>query len=150
MIKEFILLDSKKEINYIISFYDSIMKGIPVEITKFIDRTFYAGSNGVNKTASKRLYLNLLKCSKQGKLKYDFAFICELEAQNDEEHHWFECSKIISFSGYRDIMKYLLINNLVDSSVHTRSKCQFAIDTLNRFFNSFHKITADDLSVFLL
>lgn len=93
-----------------------------------------------SKKASKRFYLNLLKCSNQEKLKYDFAFICELEAQNDEEHHWFECSKIMSFSDYRDIMKYLLINNLVDASMHTRSKCQFAIDTLTRFFDSSHKI----------
>lgn len=81
-----------------------------------------------------KMYLNLLKCNND-KFKYEIAFLDESEIQNDKEHHWFDCAEIMSFTDRSNIMKYLLMNNLTNTSIYSKSNCQFAMDTLCGFYD---------------
>lgn len=88
---------------------------------------------------AKRLYLNLLKPSDELEVEYDFKFLTEDEAKSQEGHYWFECSKILEFADMGKISMYLMKNKLTDTSFYSEQESEFAINTLNEFFNVIHQ-----------
>lgn len=88
---------------------------------------------------AKRLYLNLLKPSDELEVEYDFKFLTEDEAQSQEDHYWFECSKILEITDMGKISMYLMKNKLMDTSLYSEQESEFAINTLNEFFNVIHQ-----------
>lgn len=88
---------------------------------------------------AKRLYLNLLKPSDELEVEYDFKFLTEDEAKSQEGHYWFECSKILEITDMGKISMYLMKNKLMDTSFYSEQESEFAINTLNEFFNVIHQ-----------
>lgn len=88
---------------------------------------------------AKRLYLNLLKPSDELEVEYDFKFLTEDEAKPQEGHYWFECSKILEITDMSKISMYLMKNKLMDTSFYSEQESEFAINTLNEFFNVIHQ-----------
>jgi len=92
-----------------------------------------------NAFPAKRLYLNLLKPSDELEVEYDFKFLTENEAQSQEDNYWFECSKILEITDMGKISMYLMKNKLMDTSLYSEQESEFAINTLNEFFNVIHQ-----------
>lgn len=88
---------------------------------------------------AKRLYLNLLKPSDELEVEYDFKFLTEDEAKAQDGHYWFECSKILEITDMGKISMYLMKNKLMDTSFYSEQESEFAINTLNEFFNVIHQ-----------
>ncbi|PSU99776.1 DUF262 domain-containing protein [Photobacterium kishitanii] len=88
---------------------------------------------------AKKLYLNLIKRSKDLETEYDFKFLTEEEAEPTEGCYWFECGKILDLDESRKLNKYLIQNKLMDMSIYTETECDFASDTLFEFFNVIHQ-----------
>ena len=88
---------------------------------------------------AKKLYLNLLKPSDELEVEYDFKFLTEDEAKPQEGYYWFECSKILEITDMGKISMYLMKNKLMDTSCYSEQESEFAINTLNEFFNVIHQ-----------
>lgn len=86
----------------------------------------------------KKLYLNLLKPSDELEVEYDFKFLTE-EAQPIDGHFWFECGKILEITDMGKSSMYLMKNKLMDTSIYTEEESEYAINTLNEFFNVVHQ-----------
>lgn len=90
--------------------------------------------NNDNAFPKKRLCLNLLGLADNGE-DYEFRFLTKEERnQNDDCHHWFLIRDILDFHSFGDIYKYLIDNDLTDSSKHSKQVCKFASDTLSQLF----------------
>ncbi len=64
----------------------------------------------------RKFYLNLLSKSNEFDQLYDFRFLTEQEAeQNDDNNFWFEVGKVMEFENLRDVIKLLRDNNLLQS-----------------------------------
>lgn len=87
----------------------------------------------------KKLYLNLLKPSDELEIEYDFRFLTADEAQPTEGYFWFECGKILDITDMSKVSMFLMKNKLMDTSVYTEQESEFAINTLNEFFNVVHQ-----------
>lgn len=87
----------------------------------------------------KKLYLNLLKPSDELEAEYDFKFLTESEAESSEGYYWFECGHILELTDMSKISMYMMKNKLMDTSVYTEQQSEFAINTLNEFFNVIHQ-----------
>ncbi|PSW67182.1 hypothetical protein C0W88_03160 [Photobacterium leiognathi subsp. mandapamensis] len=87
----------------------------------------------------KKLYLNLLKPSDELEAEYDFRFLTESEAEPSEGYYWFECGHILDLTDMGKISMYMMKNKLMDTSVYTEQQSEFAINTLNEFFNVIHQ-----------
>ncbi|SIN66211.1 DUF262 domain-containing protein [Algoriphagus halophilus] len=100
----------------------------------------YYGWNSPHAFPEKKLYLNLLKKASNIEFEYDFRFLTSVEAsQNDENHFWFSVSEIMELSDMSKVSKFLSKNGLLDSSKYNEEKRDFAIDTLNEFYNVVHQ-----------
>lgn len=100
----------------------------------------YYGWNSPNAFPEKKLYLNLLRKALNIELEYDFQFMTTQEASlNDENHFWFSASEIMELSDMSKVSKFLSKNGLLDSSKYKEEKRDFAIDTLNEFYNVVHQ-----------
>ncbi|OCW93069.1 DUF262 domain-containing protein [Alishewanella sp. HH-ZS] len=88
---------------------------------------------------AKKLYLNLLKPSDELEIEYDFRFLSADEAQPTEGYFWFECGKILDITDMSKVSMFLMKNKLMDTSVYTEQESEFAINTLNEFFNVVHQ-----------
>lgn len=87
-----------------------------------------------------KLYLNLLKPADDVEKQYDFRFLEQFEADNcSEDSFWFECGKILEFNEISQVMEYLMVNGLTDTSKHSQESSRFALKTLNEFFNVVHQ-----------
>lgn len=90
------------------------------------------------------LYLNLLKKysdEEEIDLEYDFLFLSENEAQEDNEdtsneYFWFRVSDILKFKEPHEINDYLIENDL---NILPKEKFQFANRTLFKLFSVIHK-----------
>lgn len=87
----------------------------------------------------KKLYLNLLKQSEELEVEYDFKFLTEDEAKSTQGYYWFECGKILELTDMSKISMFMMKNNLMNTSVYTEKESEFAINTLNEFFNAIHQ-----------
>jgi uncharacterized protein with ParB-like and HNH nuclease domain len=88
---------------------------------------------------AKRLHLNLLKPSEEIEVEYDFRFLTEKEAVSEGGNFWFECSEILELSDMGKVSMYLMKNGLMDTSKYSEQELEFAINTLNEFFNVVHQ-----------
>lgn len=86
-----------------------------------------------------KLYLNLLKPAEELEKEFDFRFLTELEAQQTEGYVWFECAKILDISDMSKVSMFLMKNKLMDTSIYSEKQSEFAINTLNEFFNIVHQ-----------
>ncbi|MBY6185690.1 DUF262 domain-containing protein [Marinobacter hydrocarbonoclasticus] len=87
----------------------------------------------------RKMYLNLLKPSEELETEYDFRFLTESEAVNSDGYHWFECSEILNITDMGKSSMYLMKQGLMDTSKYTTEQSEFAINTLNQFFNVVHQ-----------
>ena len=85
----------------------------------------------------KRLYLNLLSASEDSTYEYEFEFLTDDEAkQNDENHHWFLVGKILDLKEQYDVMNYMIENGL--SSNPDKDKAKFANKVLYKLHAVLH------------
>lgn len=87
----------------------------------------------------KKLYLNLLSPSEEMETEFQFKFLADDEIVNSNECFWFDCSKILDFTNLGQISTFLMKNGLMDTSKITEGQSEFAITTLNEFFNVIHQ-----------
>jgi uncharacterized protein with ParB-like and HNH nuclease domain len=87
----------------------------------------------------KKLYLNILSPSLEIETEYEFKFLTDDEAQeNDTTTFWFQCSEILSFEDVSQSMEFVMDNDLADSSKYELVNRRFASKTLNKFYNVIH------------
>lgn len=86
-----------------------------------------------------KLYLDLLQPSSEVEVEYNFKFLTEQEAEVDDDSFWFECGKILEFTSTNNAVMYAMKNKLTDTSKYTEQQSEFAINTLNEFFNVIHQ-----------
>jgi uncharacterized protein with ParB-like and HNH nuclease domain len=83
----------------------------------------------------RKLYLNILKQSEDYERIYDFQFLTDGEAaENDKDHYWFLVADILNFTQLSDILEF--ITNLAGKYKGERSK--FASNTLTQLFQIVH------------
>lgn len=84
----------------------------------------------------RRLYLNLLSPSLDADLEYDFIFLTEEEAlENDETHYWFSVGEVLNFKELVDVNSYLITKGI--SSLGNES-FMFANRVLFKLFDVIH------------
>ena len=92
-----------------------------------------------NAFPKKKLYLNILKKSEEIENEYLFKFLKDEEVVNDKSNHWFECSKILDFTEITKVTEFLMTEGLLDSSKYSVESTQFALRSLNEFWNVIHQ-----------
>ena len=92
-----------------------------------------------NAFPKKKLYLNLLSKAEDIEVEYDFRFLTKEETINQNGFYWFDASKILEFTDISKVMEYLMLNELMDTSKHSKEQSSFALNTLNQFFNIIHQ-----------
>ena len=97
----------------------------------------YRRRDNPNAYPVRRLYLNLLQRSADSEYEYDFAFLTEeAAAQNDSSHYWFPVGKILDMKNLSDVMKYWSKNIVFGS--RTSEQCDFANETLSKLYEVIH------------
>jgi uncharacterized protein with ParB-like and HNH nuclease domain len=85
----------------------------------------------------RKLYLNLLRKAKETEYLYDFDFLTEKEAsENDDNHHWFSVGMILDIREQSDVNEYLIEHDL--SSNADKKKAKFANRTLFKLYSIIH------------
>lgn len=87
----------------------------------------------------KKLYLNILKKSDDIELEYDFRFLSDDEAKNDENNFWFPVSKVMDFTDSPQVMNYVIENELMNTSKYTSEQSYFATSSLSKLQNVIHQ-----------
>lgn len=104
----------------------------------YADKRKHARREDLSSYQEKFLYLNLLGRSDDPEMEYDFQFLTENEAQN-KRRFWFRCSQILDITDMSKVSLFLVKNKLMDTSIYSESQSEFAINTLNHFFNIVHQ-----------
>ncbi|MGB3466647.1 MAG: DUF262 domain-containing protein, partial [Cyclobacteriaceae bacterium] len=99
---------------------------------------YYSWSNE-NAYPVKKMYLNLLKKSPEIEREFDFQFLADNEAVNEDDVFWFEVGRILDFTDISRVMNYLMQNGLMDTSKFSKTQAEFALNTLNQLFNVIHQ-----------
>lgn len=88
----------------------------------------------------RKLYLNLLCPADDVDLKYDFQFLTETEAEENEERcFWFPVGDILDMKEPYEIMEYLTDHDLnIVQKPEDKEKVKFANRTLTKLFNVIH------------
>lgn len=105
----------------------------------YAEKLPYYRKNSAYAYPEKRLYLNLLKPSDNLEIEYDFKFLTEEESKPRNGYFWFECSEILEINDMGKTAMFLMKNKLMDTSVYAEQQSEFAINTLNKFFNIVHQ-----------
>ncbi len=82
----------------------------------------------------RRLYLNIVGPAKNDTDKYEFSFLTEGEAENDNEHYWFAVGNILNMPELGDVMRYLM-SNIVYS--YSKEQAEFANNALGALYKAF-------------
>ncbi|RZK12975.1 MAG: DUF262 domain-containing protein, partial [Flavobacterium sp.] len=87
----------------------------------------------------KKLYLNLLNKANDSEKEFDFKFLSDADVQalhskHSDQFHWFKAGDILQFKSVMDIVNYLSIHKLTDSSIRTEEQTRFASNTLSKLF----------------
>jgi uncharacterized protein with ParB-like and HNH nuclease domain len=83
----------------------------------------------------RKLYLNILKKSEDYERIFDFQFLTDEEAmENDEDHYWFLIGDILNFTHLSDILEF--ITNFAGK--YTGELSKFASNTLTQLFQIIH------------
>lgn len=108
-------------------------------------RKKFGQHNNPNAFPKKRLYLNLLKKADEEDedkvdFEYDFRFLTDKDAKsNDADHYWFPCGNILDFANSASPSEYLMNEGLFDTSCYKKENGEFALKTLNEFYNVTHQ-----------
>lgn len=88
----------------------------------------------------RKLYLNLLCPADDVDLKYDFQFLTDAEAEeNDERCFWFPVGDILDMKEPYEVMEYLTDHDLnIVQKPEDKEKVKFANRTLTKLFNVIH------------
>lgn len=105
----------------------------------YAEKMPYYRKNSAYAYPAKKLYLNLLKPAEDIEKEYDFRFLTDDEAFPKENYFWFECGKILEITDMGKTSMFLMKNKLMDTSIYTEAQSEFAINTLNEFFNVIHQ-----------
>lgn len=84
----------------------------------------------------RRLYLNIVGPAKNDSDKYEFSFLTEGEAENDNEHYWFAVGNILNMPELGDVMRYLM-SNIVYS--YSKEQAEFANNALGALYKAVHE-----------
>lgn len=84
----------------------------------------------------RRLYLNIVGPAKNDTDKYEFSFLTEGEAENDNEHYWFAVGNILNMPELGDVMRYLM-SNIVYS--YSKEQAEFANNALGALYKAVHE-----------
>ena len=89
----------------------------------------------------KQLYLNLFyRLTDELEMKYEFKFLTQSEATKESEDcFWFPCHQILELADMSKISMFLMKQGLMDTSKYTESQSEYAIKTLNEFYNIIHQ-----------
>ncbi len=86
---------------------------------------------------TRKLYLNLLKSSDDVELKYDFKFLTDDEAsQNDTEYFWFPVGQILDLKQLYEVNQYMIEKGLF--SEYGKEKASFANQALSKLHEVVH------------
>lgn len=94
-----------------------------------------------NAYPKKQLYLNLFnRLEDELEMKYEFKFLTQSEStKKSEDCYWFLCHQILELDNMSKISMFLMKQGLMDKSKYTESQSEFAINTLNEFYNIIHQ-----------
>ena len=81
-------------------------------------------------------YLNIVGPAKNDTDKYEFSFLTEGEAENDNEHYWFAVGNILNMPELGDVMRYLM-SNIVYS--YSKEQAEFANNALGALYKAVHE-----------
>lgn len=85
----------------------------------------------------KKLYINLLDVPEDSSYEYEFEFLTDSEANDqDVDHYWFSVGKILDLKELSDVMDYLISSGLAANP--NREKAQFANRTLSKLHAVIH------------
>lgn len=105
----------------------------------YAEKRRYFRKDSAKAYPKKKLYLNVLRPSKELEVEYEFKFLTKEETKPDKEHFWFKCSKILDFKEISEVMEYLMTNDLTDTSKYSKIQTKYALNTLNELFNVIHQ-----------
>lgn len=85
----------------------------------------------------KKLYLNLVGKSEDSELEYDFTFLTDEEAsENDEDSYWFRVGDILNLKEPGEVNSYLIRNQIFQN--YTPEQAEFANNALFKLHNVIH------------
>jgi len=85
----------------------------------------------------KKLYLNLVNKSADSELEYDFNFLTDEEAsENDENSYWFRIGDILNLKEPGEVNSYLIRNQIFQN--YTPEQAEFANNALFKLHNVIH------------
>lgn len=85
----------------------------------------------------KKLYLNLVAKSEDSELEYDFIFLTDEEAtENDENNYWFRVGDILNLKEPGEVNSYLIKNKIFQD--YTPEQAEFANNALFKLHNVIH------------
>jgi uncharacterized protein with ParB-like and HNH nuclease domain len=87
----------------------------------------------------KQLHLNLLQKAEGIEATYDFQFLAEEEAKQNEEVFWYRVGDIMKMSSLPDVMRYLSRVGLQDSSKYSEEEIDFSLSSLTELHNVIHE-----------
>lgn len=86
----------------------------------------------------KKLYLNLVSKSENSELEYDFIFLTDEEAtENDKNNYWFRVGDILNLKEPGEVNSYLIENNIFQE--YTSEQAKFANNALFKLHNVIHE-----------
>ena len=85
----------------------------------------------------KKLYLNLVDKSEDSELEYDFTFLSDIEAtENNEKCYWFRVGDILNLKEPGEVNSYLIKNKIFQD--YTPEQAEFANNALFKLHNVIH------------
>lgn len=86
----------------------------------------------------KKLYLNLIGKSQESEFEYDFIFLTDQEAsENDENNYWFRVGEILNLKEPGEVNSYLIENKIFQD--YTPEQAKFANNALFKLHNVIHE-----------
>ncbi|MBW2319889.1 MAG: DUF262 domain-containing protein [Deltaproteobacteria bacterium] len=87
----------------------------------------------------RELFLNLLNKSDDPEFEYAFKFLTDIEAENnDEDHFWFKVGDILDMKELSQVNSFLIRNGIFDTSRYDPDQSDFANNALSKLYNIIH------------
>jgi uncharacterized protein with ParB-like and HNH nuclease domain len=101
----------------------------------YAEKLPYYQWNNPNAFPKKLMFLNLLQPAEDIEMQYDFKFLSDAD-MDARPGHWFQVGKVLDFASITDVMQYLIMNGLTDTSKFTSQQSNFALNTLSNLYNA--------------
>lgn len=95
----------------------------------------YKKWNNENAFPKRKLYLNLVSKSEDDDVMYDFEFLTQEEAENNENEYWFEVGKILDMTELEHVNEFLF-NEIVDC--YSKEQRSFANKAMSQLYKVIH------------